>query len=422
MVERLAAHHFPKPHVRSTYPMEPDRMERTARLMRRAGLAALVCRLPQHVVMLTGYWPILGNSFCLVSLAGNDALDVRLAIPKAEAELVPDGAAHEVKTFTEETMHWIGTALEAAREPLRELLRAAGLSQGALVGYEGGHAPIAPAYTQVGVPGPATLDLLRDLLPPAHLTDASRLVEELAAIKTENELAGIRRAVRVAREGFEAARSAIQVGATEADVAAATHAALLRAGHAAPGAQHVLPFVHVMSGPRAAHADKAYNLTSNRAIARGDTIAIQLEIGINGLWAELTRTFFAGEASPTWQRAANACYAAQEAALHAIHDGVSGREADAAARTIMESEGFGAAFTNGLGHGFGFQAINHAAAPILHPASDQILRARMTHNMEPAVYLEGQGGFRLNDDVLVLEHGCERLSADLPRDLAWLVI
>ncbi len=46
----------------------------------------------------------------------------------------------------------------------------------------------------------------------------------------------------------------------------------------------------------------------------------------------------------------------------------------------------------------------------------------MVHNMEPAVYLEGEGGFRLNDDVLVLEHGAERLSADLPREIDWLVV
>ena len=89
-------------------------------------------------------------------------------------------------------------------------------------------------------------------------------------------------------------------------------------------------------------------------------------------------------------RAHQACVRAQDAALQVIRDGVAGRAADAAARAVMESAGYGAAFKHGLGHGFGFQAINHAAAPILHPASTSTLRAGMVHNMEPAVYLDGE--------------------------------
>ncbi|HKV60016.1 MAG TPA: M24 family metallopeptidase, partial [Ktedonobacteraceae bacterium] len=77
---------------------------------------------------------------------------------------------------------------------------------------------------------------------------------------------------------------------------------------------------------------------------------------------------------------------------------------------------------HGLGHGFGFQAINHAAAPVLHPASNAMLRAGMVHNMEPAVYLDGKGGIRLNDNVAVRADGNEVLSRSLSRDLDWLVV
>jgi Xaa-Pro aminopeptidase len=84
--------------------------------------------------------------------------------------------------------------------------------------------------------------------------------------------------------------------------------------------------------------------------------------------------------------------------------------------------GFGRAFKHGLGHGFGFQAINHAAAPVLHPASQAVLQSGMVHNMEPAVYLDGKGGIRLNDNVVVRHDGNEVLSKELPRDLDWLVV
>ncbi|MGI9057600.1 MAG: M24 family metallopeptidase [Ktedonobacteraceae bacterium] len=398
--------------------MNTARLEHIKALFAREGYHALLCRIPQHVLMLTGYQPILGNSFCLVSLNPAQELEIRFAIPAGEKDLVPAGTAVEVKTFAEETMGYISTTLDAARESIGELLRSAGLNAGAIVGIEGGRTPIMPAYTQVDVTGPETHDLLHLLLLGGEFRDATSLLDELSAVKTEEELAAIRRCESVAYQGFAAAREAIHVGATEADVSAATYAALLRAGYAASGAHHV----HVMAGPRAALAYRAFNLTSHASIKQGDTVMVQMEIGVNGYWAELTRTFFAGTISEEWIKVYQACIAAQEAALKIIRDGVSARAADGAARQVMQQAGFGAAFKHGLGHGFGFQAINHAATPVLHPASHDVLRNGMVHNMEPAVYLDGKGGFRLNDNVAVRMDGNEVLSSALPRDVAWLVV
>lgn len=404
--------------------MDPMRARRIVEMFKQRGadFHALVCRLPQNVVMLTGYQPILGNSFCIVTLNNAQEVEIRLAVPKDEEDLVPKGTAVEVITFSEETMDSIGNTIQAVREPLAELLRSAHVNENAVIGYEGGYSPIATAYTQVGAPGPATLDLLHQLFLGGYLRDATSMLDELAAIKTEEELSAIRRSEEVGRQGFMAARDAVRVGATEADVAAATYAALLRAGYAAPGASHVLPHVHVMSGPRAALAYRAFNLTSHRPIEQGDTVTVQMEIGINGYWAELTRTFFAGTISDEWRKAHQACVAAQSAALRHIRAGASARGIDGAARTVMQQAGFGSAFKHGLGHGFGFQAINHSAAPVLHPASHAVLQSDMVHNMEPAVYLDGKGGMRLNDNIAVRADGYEVLSLALPRDLDWLVV
>lgn len=404
--------------------MDTTRTQRIVEMFKQRGadFHAIVCRLPQNVVMMTGYQPILGNSFCIVTLNRAGQVEYRLAVPKDEEDLVPQGVAVEVKTFSEESMDYIGNTIQAVRAPLAELLRSANLNENAVIGYEGGYSPIATSYTQVGIPGPATLDLLHQLFLGGYLRDVTPILDELASTKTEEELNAIRRSEEVARQGFMAARDAVRVGATEADVAAATYAALLKAGYAAPGAHHVTPYVHIMAGPRAALAYRAFNLTSNNTINEGDTVTVQMEIGINGYWAELTRTFFAGSISDEWRKAHQACVAAQDAALQRIHDGASARDADGAARSMMAKAGFGPAFKHGLGHGFGFQAINHAAAPVLHPASNATLRSGMVHNMEPAVYLDGKGGMRLNDNVVVRDDGNEVLSKELPRDLDWLVV
>ena len=161
---------------------------------------------------------------------------MRLAIPVDEQDLVPSGVAIEVKTFAVETWHDISDTTHAVRAVLGELLCSAGINDRMIVGYEGGYAPIATGYTQVGVPGPATLDLLHSLLLGDFLRDATPLLDKLAAIKTEEELAAIKRCEFVARQGFEAARTAIYVGSTEAEVAAAATAGLLWGGYTAPGA------------------------------------------------------------------------------------------------------------------------------------------------------------------------------------------
>ncbi len=402
--------------------MDEQRNQMIADAMRGEGYDALVCRLPQHVVMLTGYQPVLGNTFCVLTLGADGQPQTRLAVPTDEKEHAQSAHATAVTTYAEETMTRIDTTIPAVREPLRGLLDAAGLAVDAVIGVEGGHAPMASYYTQMGTPGPLTSDLLVELLPGARFRDATQTLDRLAAIKTEADLRWIRHGEAVALAGFSAAREAIRVGAGEADVLGATYAALVRAGYAVPGAWHVTAHAHVMSGPRAADAYKAFNLTSGRTLERGDTVLVQMEVALNGYWVELTRTFFVGAASDEWRRAHEACIRAQDAALNVIHAGVSGRAADAAARDVMRAAGYGDAFKHGLGHGFGFQAINHAAEPILHPASTSTLQAGNVHNMEPAVYLDGVGGDRLNDNVLVTASGCEHISSALPRELEWLVV
>jgi Xaa-Pro dipeptidase len=402
--------------------MDTQRIEWIAEVMEREGYAALLCRLPQYVVLLTGYQPILGNTFCLATRTASGSVEFRIATPKDEQNRLPGELAVDVRSYAEETMESISTTLPAAREPLAALLRDAGLGAGSVIGYEGDRSPVATAYTQVSFPGEGTLALLRELTPGAELRDATDALDTLAARKTARELECIRRTEAVARQGFEAARSVIRAGTTEPAVVAAAYGAVIAAGYASPGASHVVAFVHVMAGARAADAYKAYNLTSNARLRRGDTVTVQMEVAVNGYYAELTRAFFVEEAADEWRKAHAACLAAHDAALRVIRDGVSGHEADAAARDVMRQRGFGEQFKHGLGHGFGFQAINHAAEPILHPASTSTLRAGMVHNMEPAVYIEGKGGIRLNDNVAVQRDGNELLSAALPRDLDWLVV
>ncbi|HEY6542513.1 MAG TPA: hypothetical protein VIZ18_16340, partial [Ktedonobacteraceae bacterium] len=138
--------------------MDTMRTQRIVEMFKQRGadFHAIVCRLPQNVVMLTGYQPILGNSFCIVTVNKAGQVEYRLAVPEDEKDLVPQGIAVEVKTFSEETMDYIGNTIQAVHGPLAELIRSANLNENAVIGYEGSYSPVATSYTQVGIPGPAT--------------------------------------------------------------------------------------------------------------------------------------------------------------------------------------------------------------------------------------------------------------------------
>ncbi len=97
-------------------------------------------------------------------------------------------------------------------------------------------------------------------------------------------------------------------------------------------------------------------------------------------------------------------------ALRAIGDGVRASAVDAAARDHLTAAGFGAAFTHQLGHGIGYGAIYHGNLPRLHPCSEDMLRDGMACNIEPAMYIEGRGGLRHCDDVVVRLDGVQLLS------------
>ena len=90
-------------------------------------------------------------------------------------------------------MDYIGNTIQGVREPLAELIRSAGIKENAAIGYEGVYSPIATSYTQVGVPGPVTLDLLHQLFLRGYFRDVTAMLEELVAIKTDEELGYIRR-------------------------------------------------------------------------------------------------------------------------------------------------------------------------------------------------------------------------------------
>jgi Xaa-Pro aminopeptidase len=129
-----------------------------------------------------------------------------------------------------------------------------------------------------------------------------------------------------------------------------------------------------------------------------------------GLWTDITRTFWIDAPTDRHRAIHDAVMAASRSALAVIQPGVRAATVDRAARDAMISRGLGEAFKHPTGHGVGFAAIDHTAPPQIRADGEGVLQPGMVFNVEPGAYIAGQCGVRHCDMVLVTENGVECLT------------
>jgi Xaa-Pro aminopeptidase len=264
------------------------------------------------------------------------------------------------------------------------------------VAFEAAHVTVANlAAWQRATPGV-------DWVPREGLVEAQRMIKDV------EEIAILRRAGRmIAGVAADLARI-IGHGRTEFEVAEAIDTAVVRAGFSRPA----FPTI-VASGPNSAHP---HAHPSERRLTAGDLVVLDFGAVLDGYCVDLTRMAAVGPVAPQ----ANALFAsvrdAQAAAVAVVEPGIDSSDVDAAARTVLEARGLGKAFLHATGHGLGLEV--HEAPRIARADPDTTVRLvpGMVFTIEPGAYVEGVGGVRLEDDVLVTAVGGEVLT-DVPRDL-----
>jgi Xaa-Pro aminopeptidase len=127
----------------------------------------------------------------------------------------------------------------------------------------------------------------------------------------------------------------------------------------------------------------------------------------NGYASDMTRMLFLGVPNAKVKRTYRAVLEAQLAAIDAVRPGVKASAVDAAARNTLKGYGLDSAFIHSTGHGLGLEIHE---PPRLGKKSKTTLQAGMAITIEPGVYLEGFGGIRIEDTVVVTERGCEVLT------------
>ncbi len=242
--------------------------------------------------------------------------------------------------------------------------------------------------------------LVQENLPKAQIVQGEKIMAPLRVRKDASEISAMRRAVRVCEEALEEVVSGISPDATEREIACKLSSALLLHGaDSVPGEPQVL------SGPRSA---LPHGGPSERMIQIGDLLLFDFVATIDGYYADLTRTFVVGrKPDEQQQRIYKAVQEANETGRQSIRPGVACEAVDRAARSAIEAAGFGKNFIHRTGHGLGLEVHE---PPYLVAGNDMKLEPGMAVTVEPGIYLEGWGGVRIEDDVVVGDDGGESLS------------
>jgi Xaa-Pro aminopeptidase len=334
----------------------------------------IVCTHPSNVLLVSGYWPVIGNA---IAVAARDGA-IGVLAPADEAALAAEGWADISATFEPGSLRAITNTIAAVRRPLAALMTALGRHPSS-VGFEGASFD-ASGYASSFIYGTSIRDLFRPLCPDAVFSDATSCLAALRSTLTAHEIAAVRRAATIARNAFFETAARIRPGMREHEVAALLRRALVNTTH-----ERCDGFAYCMSGPNAARAYAAFQQSTSRALEPGDCVLLHCNSYCDGFWTDITRTFWIGEPSRDARAAHQAVLTASEKAKAAVVPGIRASDVDRAAREVMSSHGYGPAFRHATGHGVGFAAIDHDAQPRIHPQSGDILHPGMIFNIEPAV-------------------------------------
>ena len=232
-----------------------------------------------------------------------------------------------------------------------------------------------------------------------ELTTAPPLVEELRSVKDDGELATLRNACAITDRAYERLTEVQFTGRTERDVAWE----LVQIFHEEGAHEPAFEFI-VGAGPTGA---RPHARAGDRVIQHGELVVIDAGCTVDGYSSDYTRTFSTGGVDGEMREAYEVVLAAQQAALAGIRAGLSGFDADALARIVIDASPFKQTMGHGLGHGLGLDV--HEAPRLSTESSDTLVRGNVV-TVEPGIYVEGTFGIRIEDDVVVTEDGIENLT------------
>src|SRR5580658_2377620 len=365
------------------------RQEKARQLMRENNLSAILLAQGTSLAYFTGIrWEGGERLFAMVLPAKGEAFYVSPAFEEGRAReqiaQSPDGSKPDVRIWQED---------ESPYTRVAQGLTDRGIASGT-----------------IGVEETAKFvfsDNLRKVATSATFTSATPVTAGCRMIKSPHEIDLMRLAPKVTLAAYEATYRSLKVGMTQRDVGdllETSHRKLGFEGGADVQVGEFSSFPHGSVAPQ--------------IIREGTIVMIDGGCSVEGYQSDITRTFVLGKApdktKDKMQQVFDTVHRAQSAALAAAKPGVEAGSVDAAARKIITDAGYGPDykyFTHRLGHGMGMDGHEW---PYLVRGNSTKLQPEMTFSDEPGIYIHGEFGIRLEDDMHIMEAGAELFTPQSP--------
>ena len=317
-------------------------------------------------------------------LSGFTGSNAMLVLPRAGEPILLTDPRYDIQSRAETQC-----AVRIARGPLHAaLLKLLPRKKWKRIGFERNRLGYA-AYAE-----------LSESLPLGRTLEAvSGLVEELRAVKSPAETELIRRSVRLNSEAFTRAVRRFKAGMPESVLAAELEYQMRKLG-----AERAAFETIVASAERSAlpHAQP-----TAEAVVTNRLLLIDMGAVDSGYASDMTRMLHPGKPGAKAKNLYRAVLQAQLAAIDAVREGVKSSAVDRAARAVLRRHGMDRLFVHSTGHGLGLEIHE---PPRLGKRDATPLRAGMVVTIEPGAYIEGFGGVRIEDTILVTRNGCEILT------------
>ncbi len=376
-----------------SWPRDDAKLGRVRALMEDRGLDALVVRAPDNVLYLTNFWGMKGYDVCVFPREGDPVL-VCLEASEEDAERM---------AWTSDFRLFAGYDPSDPRPPLARALEIA-RSATAEYGTVALELSLGTQATDrmVGEPTTFTADWFAAF---GAAEDATPLLAEVRAIKTGQEIERMRLANDIAAAAMEHCKLVIQPDLTEAHIAAEWEGFVHGEGTGWEGkVELALGFSLVWSGP----GIQTFTATTSRPVVEGEPTLFEIWVCADGYWCDHTKNLVVGELTPAYRELDERLMALYADAVDFAQPGASLPELDRRIRAGIAAMGYPGQPSHPICHGVGARAHE---PPYAHQAGVGEIREGMVLAIEPACYIEGGGGLRVEDNFLITSEGAEKLSS-----------
>ncbi len=224
-------------------------------------------------------------------------------------------------------------------------------------------------------------------------------VEKMREVKDAEEVSRLDAVVGASDRAITKTISNLRNGMTEIEAASEIEYHLRREGGESLSFDTI-----VASGPRAVYP---HGMPSSKRATDGEAVVFDFGIRIGGYCSDTTRTFFFGQPGEEMTKLYGIVLQAQNAALAAARPGMTGKELDGVARSVIADHGYGKYYVHGTGHGVGI-AIHEG--PLVNGWNEEPLVPGNVVTIEPGIYIPKVGGVRIEDMILLTDNGCRNLT------------